>query len=132
MGQSTNAMLFFGFHVGDEDELPEWLEFTEEIEDFDAWLAMKAGLPKGGTYAEQRKIAAGCPADLFTHCSSDHPMYILGVRGAELIAHRGFPTEMSATHLEISQGKILRFKGWCAANNIPYEEPKWWLCSYWG
>jgi len=34
--------------------------------------------------------------------------------------------------LEKSAEKIAAFKAWCEANDIPYEEPKWWLCSYWG
>lgn len=133
MGVSTNAMLVFGFPVGDEDEAPEWLEFTDEVEDFDAWLAMKAGLTREeNTYEARRKIAAACPADLFTHCSSDYPMYILGVRSAEFRAIRGDPTDIDPEELDLDGATVGLFKKWCEANDIPYQEPKWWLCSYWG
>lgn len=134
MGVSTNAMLVFGFPVSDEyDEPPEWLTLSEEVEDFDAWLAMKAGLtPEQSTYEAQKKIVDACPADLFTHCHSEQPLYILGVRGAELTASRGYPEEITADLIMISAERIAAFKAWCEANDIPYQEPKWWLCSYWG
>ena len=129
MGVSSDGMLYFGFPVGEEEEAPDWME---GFEDFDEFLCAKAGLPEDAPWEQSKPIIEGCPADLHLYCSYDYPMYILGVRGAEHRAHRGYVVELDATKLAVPQEKIDALKAWCAGNGIEWQEPKWLLCSLYG
>lgn len=132
MGTSTNAILVYGFEVGDEDETPEFLEEFEG--DFDEFLNDLSGLPKygekGHSFSDQSAYRDKCPADLTIHCSYDYPMYILAVRGTEIIARRGY--SKTIPNLDVSETDIAAFKAWCEVNNIEYQEPRWLLVSMWG
>lgn len=129
MGISSDGVLYFGFQVGGEEEKPEWME---GFEDFDDFLVAKAGLAEDSPYEDRKKIIEACPADLQLFCSYDYPMYVLGVRGAEHRAYRGNIVEIGPTQLSVSQIKVDAFKGWCFANGIDWQEPKWLLCSMYG
>lgn len=127
MGISSDGILYFGFEVGGEEEPPEWMDGHEEFADF---LIAKAGLPEDSPYEVRKRIEDECPVELQMHCSFDYPMYILGVRGAEHRAHRGFVVEID--DLTVPQEKIDAAKAWCEANKIEWEEPGWLLCSMYG
>jgi len=129
MGVSSDGILYFGFQVGGEEELPEWMD---GFEDFDDFLVTKAGLPDNAAYAERKPVINSCPAELQLFCSYDYPMYVLGMRGAEHRAYRGDIVEIGATELTVSQEKIDAFKAWCVAHGIEWQEPKWLLCSMYG
>ena len=133
MGVSTDAILTFGFPIGDEDGgTPEFLE--EFDGDFDEFLNSISGLPKygepGHSFEAQFAYRDKCPAAMTMHCSYDYPMYILSVRGTETRAYRGTPKEI--INLYVDESDIAAFKAWCEANNIEYQEPKWLLVSMWG
>lgn len=139
MGTSTDAILAFGFDLG--EELPESLEAAEdEGFDFDEWLAAKLGLPEwreGMTddertthYATKRAAIEAFPVDLITHCSYDCPMYFLAVRGTETSARRGYPQEVATP--EIDPEKLSALRAFCEQNNIEWSEPKWQIFSLWG
>ncbi len=129
MGVSSDGILYFGFQVGGEEELPEWMG---EHEDFDDFLAEKAGLAPDAPYEERRKIEKACPAELQLFCSYDYPMYVLGIRDAEHRVNRGYLKEIGAKELTVDADKIAAFKAWCEANGVEYQEPKWLLCSMYG
>lgn len=129
MGVSSDGMLYFGFQVGGEEERPEWMA---EHEDFDDFLAAKAGLPEDAPYEERSKVVKACPAELNLFCSYDYPMYVLAVRDAEHRVARGGIKEIGPKELEVAPEKIAAFKAWCEANDIEYQEPKWLLCSLYG
>lgn len=137
MGISTDAMLYFGFVVGNEDEPPDWLPDGDESEgegrmEFDDFVALKAGVPADAEYGVRRDAVKLCPAEMQLFCSYDYPMYILGVRGAGHVVHRGYFKAIDAAALAVDPEKIAAFKTWCEANSIPYEEPQWLLCSMYG
>lgn len=123
MGVSTNAYLIFGFPVGDEDQKPDWLDEDEEFDDY-----VCRNLSVNASWEERSSVINACPAQLEYHCSGDYPMYVLAVRGFGYSAWRGDLTEV--TSLDVDPEKIAAFKAWCEENEIPYEEPKWFLCSY--
>jgi hypothetical protein len=126
MGISSDGMLYFGFPVGGEDEVPEWMV------DFDDFLCAKAGLPINAKYEQRKPVIETCPADLYRFCAWEYPMYVLGVRGAEHRAARGYIVEIGTSELAVDQAKIDAFKTWCIANEIEWKEPKWLLCSIYG
>lgn len=132
MGVPSDGVLYFGFQVGGEDEVPEWLEDVEDHE-FDTFLCQKAGLTyETSTWEERKKIIDACPADLGQFCSYEYPMYVLFIREEEYRAYRGDIVELDLQEMQVEQKYIDEFKAWCLANDIKWQEPKWLLCSMYG
>ena len=129
MGVSSDAMLYFGFRVGGEDELPEWMG---EHKHFDDFILVKEGLPVDLPYEKRAPVIKKCPAELQLYCAYEYPMYVLAVRGSEHKVYRGDIKEISPADLEVHPDKIVAFKAWCESADIPYETPKWLLCSMYG
>jgi hypothetical protein len=128
MGVSTNAILAFGFDLGDLDNnLPEGLArmFDEYDNDEEAVL-----LDLYSTDTTPVEDINKVPVDLIRHCSRDNPMYFLAVRGTKQVALRGYPTAAVFGHVHDSEVKALR--DFCTRHNIPWQEPKWCIFSYWG
>lgn len=138
MGTSTDAILAFGFDLG--EELPEALTAMPEDEDdsweFEAWAAARAGLEpwsesRPDDYWERRRAAiAATPYDLITHYSYDYPMYFLAARGTEVRAYRGTPKEIDTP--EIPSATIDAMRAFCAEFGIEWQEPRWHIFSLWG
>lgn len=136
MGTSTDAILAFGFDLGEdvpENLLPDG--------DFDEFVKEQAGLtsPKHSNYESEewkehfaacRKAVEQFPVDLITHCSYEYPMYFLAVRGTEQKAWRGSPRSVDAP--EMSGKQILELKRFCEKHEIEWQEPKWHIFSMWG
>lgn len=106
MGQSTDALLFYGWDY-EEGEEPE-------------------GLPDMWERADKE-----FGIEISSHCSGDCPMYLVA---AKLIrAWRGDPkrnvlVEATATDTGEMQTRLRNF---CAAMGIEYKEPSWILASDW-
>jgi len=135
MGVSTDAILTFGIDLN--DELPAFLtnaETEEEHDDLDDFLAHEAGLTDWraeGHYEKKRALVESCPVEIVRHCSGEYTMYILAVRGTVRTAYRGHLTEIDPTSLVVSPEKIVSFKKWCEDHGVEYQEPKWFLVSFW-
>jgi hypothetical protein len=128
MGISSDAMLYFGFPVGGEDEPPAWLEGYQDFDDY-----VCTDVPANAGWEIRSPIVKACPAELFTYCSYDYPMHILGVRGAEHRVYRGYHKDISVADLTaVSPARILAFKNWCEGRGIEWHEPRWLLCSMYG
>lgn len=134
MGQSNDAKLYFGIQMEDEG-MPEWMG---DFCDFDDFILSKSGLTEEKIdqldWKEKKALVEACPVKLFEHCSYEYTMYILGVRGMEFSASRGYPVEISVNDLDTQNEKTLEkieaFRVWCRNNDIELtEEPKWLLCS---
>jgi hypothetical protein len=127
MGVSSDGLLVFGFPIGEEDEMPEFLGDCDDMDDFIAgpWKS-------GGDHKARQALIDACPADLTVYCSYDYSMYVLAVRGTEARAARGDAVEISPEHLAVAPEKIAAFQAWCEENGIEYHEPKWLLCSMYG
>lgn len=136
MGISSNAMLYFGFPVGEDEERPSFLEGRDNedgvTEDFDDMICELAGLPADAEYKARKAVIDASPAELQSYCSFEYPMFILCVRGASHLVHRGYTSEINSENLAVAPEKIAAFKAWCEANKIEYQEPKWLLCSMYG
>lgn len=140
MGQSTDAILFFGIDLPEDTEFP-W----GDANDFDEWLAESEGVKKpteeysektNKQYSEYwekaRNIEKNCIAQLVSHCSGDYPMYALTIKDTEVTAYRG---SVESIHtFNVDANKILEFISFLRKHNIPHDEKNigWKLVSWWG
>lgn len=161
MGQSTNAMLVYGYHLGSGDggwlvegvgeygELPDlpWLdEDNEDGGDFQEsaerrLLAEIAGFTEtwssgGEGYHQREREAKGrLGVEFDTHCSGDYPMYLLIAKG--ITVYRGSAEALDlaalATEPEMSGWDEKLRAALTALGITPTQErAQWLLCSYWG
>lgn len=138
MGISTNAILAFGFDLG--EELPESLLGDSEYFDFEEWFAsnkFSEAEPPHGDYdrdwpdywRRKREAIAALPYDVISHCSGDYPMYFLAARGTDLTASRGYPAKVVMP--EISSDAIEAMRQFCTEAGIEWKEPDWHIFSMW-
>lgn len=144
MGVSTDAILAFGFDLGDDEDVSLAERFGADSEDFDFgdWIAAQAGAvypeghsgiesPEYTAYWETRQAAIeACPVEVITHCSYDYPMYFLAVRGTESRAWRGHP--QAVTTGEVAPEKVAAMREFCEKHGIEWKEPRWHIFSLWG
>lgn len=137
MGMSTDAILVFGFDVGEEsDDL--YPEILKDYEAFEELILTESGLKKWDrncpddyiTY--QQKINQSCPIEIVFHCSSEDIMAIVAIQGTSITANRGYPEIINPEMFNIDPQKIKNAKEWCEKHNIKWQEPHWLLASYWG
>lgn len=149
MGVSTDAIIAFGFDLGEDK--PECMEEYDDFEDFiahaegwadpspsgspewDAWYKTHEPEMKAA-WEEKRKIVAACPVEIIYHCSCEWAMFVVAIRGTETRAWRGSPRELGTaeTVLRVDPARVERAKAWCEKVGIPWSEPKWLLFSMWG
>ncbi len=141
MGQSTDAIIAFGFDLG--EEIPESLSelMSQHEHDPDQALAEDYGiaLPEyapGCDYkayaAAMESALAGLKIDLIAHCSGDYPMYFLAARGSNKRASRGNPTALSENDFLINH--LLEkdaMRAFCDRHGVEWQEPKWHIFSMW-
>jgi hypothetical protein len=151
MGQSTNAMLVYGYHLGGEEgwqlegageygELPRLAWYDPESEDSDfqeaaerRLLAELAGFTD--YFTRERAAKAQLGVEFETHCSGDYPMFLLIAKG--LTAYRGDVEEIDfgalAAEVEESGAEAKLRAALDALGVRPLQaQAKWLLCSYWG
>lgn len=141
MGVSTDAIIAFGFDLG--DELPDALsDFMSEHEhDSELVLAADHGitLPEymGRDYKEyaaaREEALAPLKIDLIPHCSGDYSMWFLAARGSNKTASRGHPQALEVADLAASFGAevIEAMRAFCERHGIEWQEPKWHIFSMW-
>lgn len=115
MGQSTDAILYYGFELLSDGNYS--MEEEEHIIELQAkfWDIDKHGVLIG------------------RHCSYEHPMYY--ICGYNLRAARGYPEEVLSDVMKDNTRMLdwrKNIEVFCKEHNIPFQEPKWMLVSYWG
>lgn len=106
MSVSTDAILVWGFDVGEDEE------HLSEID-----------------YDELLKISKKHDGELVLHCSDSHPCYIIGLAHGCLCAYRGFPKKVKSLGLPHDAQK--RLDAFACALKVKPQPGKWLLCSYW-
>lgn len=156
MGQSTNAILFYGYAWEDECDLFEdresdweevlaikrgftnpWKSFPEELNHYtkkvesDLWVANHRE-QIDGWYDAKKKIREEFKVSIDSHCSGECPFpYIYAVE-SKILAYRGDVKEIKPEHLEIKNYKELLAKFIEEFDfKLPHPEPKWCLVSDW-
>jgi hypothetical protein len=131
MGGSTDAIIAFGFDLG--EELPESLMTdADDGESFDwwNWLDIYLGLGEEENYNVRSNARKSFPVEFITHCSYDYPMYFLAARGTKQVATRGHPTEVKMA--EETPEQIQAMRDFCSKFGIQWREPSWQIFSLWG
>lgn len=159
MGQSTNAMLMYGYHLGSENsgwelqglgeygELPtlDWYDpENEDSDDFQSAAERKlmaeiAGFTEEwssgaeGYFDRERDAKARLGVEFDTHCSGSYPMYVLATK--VITVHRGDVKEIApAQDLTVQPDWDAKLR--TALNvlglNPTQQTARWLLCSYWG
>jgi hypothetical protein len=159
MGQSTNAMLVYGYNLGGDDgwelegcgeygEMPalDWYNPDDpDGDDFQAaaerrLLAEIAGFTEEwsreneGYFDRERAAKAQLGVEFDTHCSGECPMYLLATKVITVYRGGAKPLDLVALDAEAAA------KGWNATLEAatralgitPKTGPGWILCSYWG
>lgn len=159
MGQSTNAMLVYGYNLGGEEgwelegvgeygELPALDWYDPEAEDGDGFqeaaerrlLAQLVDFTEtdwsaDGYFERERAAKTRLGVEFDTYCSCDYPMYLLAAK--VITVYQGSVKHIDMTDLAIAP----EMNGWDenlraaiqALGITPTQDkPKWLLCSYWG
>ena len=80
MGQSTDAIIAFGYDVGNTDEWPDGFYLPDDESLYDL---------------QETK-----PVQLVRHCSCDYPMWFIAVNASVAYASRGSPQKLKAHDIE--------------------------------
>jgi len=128
----TDAYVFYGFDFFDGEgglgERPTWgfePEFNDD-EDPISW----ADWSRADKLSEEIKTRiADLHIRIDSHCSCDYPIYFICTEESFMRANRGYPKTLQ---LATGPTATKRIKEACALLDIHYEEPRWWLASYWG
>jgi hypothetical protein len=149
MGQSTDAILFYGIDYGEDLDLDTLIaESGLKMEDpaFKDLYALKVGIvapkvewsenPEVKTayisyWNQKREASEKAKCELSSHCSDECPMYFVYVKTAYQRAHRGYPVEIE-TLMVVKPEWREELKEYCELTGLPFKEPKWHLASYWG
>ncbi|MFF7851896.1 hypothetical protein ACFZDF_30555 [Streptomyces sp. NPDC007910] len=159
MGQSTNAMLMYGYHLGsadggwqlhglgEYDELPALGWYNPEDEDgidFQSAAERKlmadiAGFTEEwsseaeGYFDRERAAKARLGVEFDSHCSGDYPMYVLATK--VITVYRGDVEEIDPARdlaVQPDWDDKLRTALDILGLNPTQKSARWLLCSYWG
>lgn len=133
MGQSTDAILIYGYDLGGpgsgwklKDGVDEWDEITlpwvtqEKLDEIGFEQCVADELEKFGI--------TGVTVE--SHCSVDYPMYVIGVNAVR--AHRGYPKVIARATVTPAEAETLS-RAMSALGLHPEQElPALILCSDWG
>lgn len=148
MGTSTDAILAFGYDLGDspdfgldEDSVPTW--YDDEIEGF-ADAATRRLLDASGfteRYEDdrpgyddrEREALAALGVEVVQHCSDSAPEWILAAK--VITAPRGYPEVISLPDLADNLARWEERLAWAVDSlqlKVPDGRPEWLLASDWG
>src|SRR5690348_17218215 len=109
MGVSTNAVLFYGILLQEDDFEDGYPWDADDDCDTDDYIAHRLGSLVDPTdwsranqaevdayFAAKNAILATTPVRIGIHCSYDYPMYYIYIEESETTAYRGFPESISA------------------------------------
>jgi hypothetical protein len=147
MGQSTDAILFFGFCWDKEDEYPWTVDGKIDPDGDDAEIRYAAAVGITQPVVEysddpevqkifhnywdaRSKAMKKSKCHVGTHCSGECPMYYVAVTESETKAYRGSPEVIK--NLDITLEWVESLTNYCRKMGIEIDrEPKWWLVSDW-
>jgi len=157
MGVSTDGIIFCGWPLEEDAELPWDNEDNEDDGVEDCWRRVSGYKPlfelwtPAGEYVggvrppEDRMSAYGdhqrewdkanpIPFEVENYCSAECPMYAITVPGAGATARRGYPTKIDASFMgSVDSVKVEGIRALLAEHGVELDgEPSWYLGSYWG
>lgn len=144
MGQSTDAILFYGFLIDEEKDPYEHEMLTEPASrDLDEIWATKFKLYDEGKSGEDysfKKIykhQESYPVELVTHCHHEESMYAVAVKSTKTTASRGYPERINniSTDAQREPNYDRQLQQFCVDFGLRVREASecnWYLVSYWG
>lgn len=160
MGVSTNAILFYGYVWDEEKTLfsgdDEWsdsilekrhikdpwkkfpkeyeqLEYQAQREASDAWVQKHRN--EIDSYNDsKKKVEEEFGVDIGYHCSDSCSMPYVYIKESEILARRGYPKIVTTSNLIVKPSWNDSLKTFIKEINIevPHEDARWNLVSYWG
>jgi hypothetical protein len=144
MGTSTDALIYWGFDFHDKDGGEPWHDDREMLEDWEDIYAIRKGIARPAMSFEDDKDAyrafwkarkvvverSGCSIDMHQHI--DVSVYFVCIKASHLRAWRGHPIQLRPDFFTVDPLWEDRLRTFCELMNIEWQEPKWWLASYWG
>lgn len=129
MGVSTNAYFYYGFDFYDSEDPAEG---TDHLEEF---LGEGEFCDDDGTYydlLEDNEAYTNITIDY--HCHSDFRVWFIAYKPFYFTALRGYPTDIDLQQLAAQDMTAIDafLKKFCEEHEIPWQQPKWRLASYWG
>jgi len=143
MGVSTDAILFFGIDLGENNEFP-WID-EEDGADVESFIAAKLGVSRpdceyegneklfSDYWNKRREVMRNLGCDVGWHCSGSYPMCFVCLEKFNFSACRGYPQIIDPAVMQtVSAEDIQKLKDFCELIEVEWQEPKWQLASYWG
>lgn len=143
MGQSTNAILFYGFvwdceqseppYIDGENSFDGWEERYTSACGFtpptDSWFDAKEKFERYWKMKSELIKKGGVIAD--THCSCECPMPYVCVQASQIVCHRGDFKEITSLEVKPEWNDML--KDFCDKMKIDVGDmtPKWFMVSDW-
>lgn len=127
MGMDARATLFFGFCIPDGSDTRQMLRDGNWEERYTKAVGID---PDSLSYQDRRNviIASGCR--IVRHVCSDDPQYAVAINDSITTAEWDAPVNASPKAIGDRCAAIL--SEFCRVMGIPWQEPAWWLCAYWG
>lgn len=136
----------YGEHHNDEEG-----EINVSSAGFDCFLAKLTGLNKPDNsfdkkrcevdldyekawsdyWEKKNRLEKEVGVTLVYHCSDEYAMYILAATASVQTANRGRPIELGQS-IAAQEEWRQKIRAFCERINVPFEEPQFILCSYWG
>ena len=143
MGISTDAILAYGYDLGEWESMdyPEWFDEDDEDAAFSE-QAMKHLLKEAGFTETDWKVEGywnrkneaekNLGIEITYYCSYDYPMYILSAK--EFRAYRGDAVKIDYADLTIDSEWNEKLRWALDKLGVPAsdDEPSWFLVSMWG
>jgi hypothetical protein len=133
MGISTDAILFYGIDLG-EDEY-ECLE-----DEWEKYYVNKIGVyhehgdnciqARYEFWNKKRDAVRKSECTIGTYCSYDDPMHYVALKKTHVQVWRGYVKVIKDLH--VPPGTDARIREFCELMGIKYEQPKWMMVSLWG
>jgi len=128
MGVTTDAILFYGFELKDED--------GEEVGDLDYFLTGSEEECNWEELVEEKtgKTYQDWDVKFDCHCSDSYPIWYICINSAGKGAKRGYAVEITSATLQVDkcQAWSARLKAFCDAMGIECHSSAWLLVSWWG
>jgi len=135
MGQSTDAILFYGYCWSSDG-----VQLIDESFDGD-WedaYVHALGFPEPDDAADQDtywrkriRLAARCPVEIDSHCSLDCPMPFIAIKKSLTRSWRGSMSKIKSLAIGKGWNKQLRDFNNLMGINVGNKKPAWWLVSNW-
>ena len=137
MGQSTDAILFYGYCWTDEGS-PPWRDEDEDEDEDDRYVRL-AGFDEewtsgdDGYFKRKAKVLAKATGKIVRHCSGDCTMYGVAVKGTVMRAWRGDPQEIDPAKMNPKPEWAENLRVYCEHMGIDPgdQKPAWHLVSWW-